>query len=79
MKSTAYLQETISDPSWTHSGDPAKTAFQKAFNTHLPFWEWAEFPENELRLRRFGNAMAGLTNASPPRAVLEGKPLIVYS
>jgi hypothetical protein len=79
MKSAAYLQEAVSDPSWTHSGDPANAALQKAFNTDLPLWQWAELPENAWRLRRFGSAMAGLTNISSPGAVLEGKLLVVYS
>ncbi|KAI0695021.1 O-methyltransferase [Cytidiella melzeri] len=72
MKSTGYLQEAISDPSWSTSGEPTQTSMQKAFNTNAPFWEWAELPENSLRLRRFGNAMTGLNSATPPRALIDG-------
>ncbi|KAI0341312.1 O-methyltransferase [Trametopsis cervina] len=72
LKSAAYLQEVLSDPELTSSGEPTKASFNKAFKTDLMFWEWFDLPENAANLRRFGNAMTGLTNSTPASAILEG-------
>ena len=73
LKSSAYLQEVLSDPEWSASGDPAKTPFTKAFGVDVPIWEWFESPTNSARLRRFGAAMTGLTSATYAGAIQEGQ------
>ncbi|KAI0341313.1 O-methyltransferase [Trametopsis cervina] len=72
LKSTGYLQEVLSDPEFTSSGEPTKTAFNKAYKTDLTFWEWADLPENAAILRRTGNAMTSLTNFNSASGVLDG-------
>ncbi|KAI0826305.1 O-methyltransferase [Irpex lacteus] len=72
MKGAGYLQEVISDPIWSASGDPAKTPFAKAFNVDVPMWEWFESPANSTRLRRFGAAMGSLTHTATVGALTAG-------
>ena len=72
LKSAGYLQEVLSDPSWSASGDPAKTPFTRAFKIDIPIWEWMEQPNNSLRLRRFGAAMTSLAHATLPGAIKAG-------
>ena len=62
------------DPDFAQSGEPNKTPFNKAFDTNLPIFPWFELPENAYKLRRFGIAMEGAQNASPPGALLAGTP-----
>ncbi len=73
MKGAGYLQEVISDPIWSASGDPAKTPFAKAFNVDVPMWEWFESPANSTRLRRFGAAMGSLTHTATVGALTAGE------
>lgn len=79
LKATGYLQEVLADPSWTASGDPAKTSLQKAFNMNVPYWEWLEAPGNSSRRRRFAAGMTGLSNATYSSAILEGMISICHS
>ncbi|KAI0049516.1 S-adenosyl-L-methionine-dependent methyltransferase [Auriscalpium vulgare] len=72
FKASAYLTETLLDPVYGASGRPDQTAFSKAFNTDVDMWQLYESPGNAHRLVRFGSAMDGFKNMSPPNAILEG-------
>lgn len=66
----------LADPLLTHSGDPGKTAFSKAYNTGLTAFEWLELPENAYKRKRFGLAMKGVQKGAPlDSAVEKGKRL----
>ena len=41
-------------------------------------WSWLERPDNRLRLARFGAAMNGVKNATPPTAILEGSTILCF-
>ena len=47
-------------------------ASSKAHNVKEEVWAWFEAPDNRLRLSRFGAAMNGVKNMTPPEAILEG-------
>lgn len=72
FKSSSYLTETLLDPELGHANETNKTAFNKALDTEEDFWSWLEGPDNGLRLARFGAAMNGLGNMTPPEHILEG-------
>ncbi|GJE87381.1 S-adenosyl-L-methionine-dependent methyltransferase [Phanerochaete sordida] len=72
LKTAAYLQEAVLDPRIASSGEPNETAFNVAFKTELPVWEWLEQKGNEFRLARFGAFMAATKQATPPNAIVEG-------
>ncbi len=72
FKSSSYLTETLLDPELGHSYESNKTAFNKAHNTKEDLWTWFEAPGNRLRLARFGTAMNGVKNMTPPEVILEG-------
>jgi hypothetical protein len=72
FKSSSYLTETLLDPEFGHAYESNKAAFNKAFNVKEDMWIWAEAPENKLRVVRFGAAMNGVKNMSPPETILEG-------
>ena len=72
MKAAAYLQEALLDSKIAKSQEPNETAFNLAFSTNLPEWEWFEQKGNEHRLLRFGIAMEGTKQATPLNAILEG-------
>ena len=62
FKSSAYLADTLLDPTSTNSFAAEKTAFNKAFNTDVAFWNWIEQPGNEHHLKLFAFAMDGMTH-----------------
>lgn len=72
FKSSSYLTETLLDPELGHANETNRTAFNKALDTEEDFWSWLEGPDNGLRLARFGAAMNGLGNMTPPEHILEG-------
>jgi hypothetical protein len=72
FKSSSYLTETLLDPELGHSYESNKAAFNKAHNTKEDLWSWFEAPGNRLRLARFGTAMDGVKNMTPPEVILEG-------
>ena len=72
FKSSSYLTETLLDPELGHASETNKTAFNKALNIEEDFWSWLEGPDNRLQLARFGAAMNGLGNMTPPDHILEG-------
>ncbi|EIN06898.1 O-methyltransferase [Punctularia strigosozonata HHB-11173 SS5] len=61
FKSSAYLTETLSDPSTALSDDLTASPFAKAFNTKEPMWAWFEQPENKVVEREFMASVSGLT------------------
>lgn len=71
-KSSAYLNEALSDPDTGDSEDVVHTPFNRAFNVDTPFWDWLEVPEQESRLKRFGLAMRGVQTLQPADAILSG-------
>ena len=76
FKSSSYLTEALLDPEFGHSYEPNKCPFNKAYNVEEDVWTWFEAPDNKLRLSRFGAGMDGLTNMSPPDAILAGLILL---
>ncbi|KAI0049517.1 S-adenosyl-L-methionine-dependent methyltransferase, partial [Auriscalpium vulgare] len=72
FKSSSYLTETMLDPETAFSETTEKASFKKAFNTDDDMWQFFEKPGNEFRLARFGSAMDGVKNMTPPNAILEG-------
>lgn len=72
MKASSFLQDTLFDRQLASSQEPNETAFNMAFKTKLPIFEWFEEKANEARRLRFGIAMAGAKHAASPTAILEG-------
>ena len=75
MKSSSYLTESLLDPKTAMSQEPHEVAFNLAFKTDLPIWEWFEAKGNEHRLLRFGIAMEGGKRVASPTAILKGTSL----
>ena len=48
-----------------------KTAFNRAYGTDLPQWNWLELPEQKADLRAFGIAMRGSASLQLHDALLE--------
>ncbi|KAJ7512285.1 O-methyltransferase-domain-containing protein, partial [Mycena galericulata] len=59
FKCSTSLLDVIVDPSDGLSNESNRTAFNRAFKTDLPFFEWLDQPEQARRLARFGIAMDG--------------------
>jgi hypothetical protein len=72
FKASSYMTETLLDPELGHSYEVNKTPFNKAHNVDVGLWPWFEVPGNRLRLARFGAAMNGAKNMTPPESILEG-------
>lgn len=71
-KSAGYLPETLKDPKMATSGEPNVAAFNTAYNTDIPVFEWFELAENQYRRRRFATAMEGTQNLTPPGTTING-------
>ncbi|KAJ7512273.1 S-adenosyl-L-methionine-dependent methyltransferase [Mycena galericulata] len=72
FKSSTSLPDVIVDPHDGVSNEPNKTAFNQAFKTDLPFFEWLDQPEQTRRMARFGIAMDGRAQMVDPGLILRG-------
>jgi hypothetical protein len=72
LKANAYTVENLADDKTASSQESNDAPFNRAFNTRLGIWEWFELPENELRHRRFGKGMDGITNFFPAEHTIHG-------
>lgn len=72
MKTVAYLADAVMDPVSGHSDDVRDLAFNRAFDGKGTIWDWFDRPDQGHRNQRFGMAMEGAKNVSPPNAILEG-------
>ncbi|KAJ6578152.1 S-adenosyl-L-methionine-dependent methyltransferase [Mycena capillaripes] len=54
------------------SNAPNKAAFNKAFNTDHPMFEFFDLPEQKYRMARFGLGFQGATAMAVPDAILQG-------
>ncbi|KAA1477984.1 S-adenosyl-L-methionine-dependent methyltransferase [Dentipellis sp. KUC8613] len=70
FKASSYAWETLSDPKTSHSGDPAASAFSRAFGTKETLWEFFERPDQKYRQRRFDAGMQGILALQPADAIL---------
>ncbi len=62
----------MSDPEFAMSGEPNRSALNKAFNYDKPLWEFYEEPSQKERLYRFGVAMEGIQALEPPDLAYNG-------
>ncbi|KAH8101294.1 O-methyltransferase [Cristinia sonorae] len=65
LKGAAYVREAFSDPVTAASDAPDDGPLQLAIGRKDPLFVWWEAPENEWRLRRFGNAMIAMQWSAP--------------
>ncbi|KAJ7760696.1 S-adenosyl-L-methionine-dependent methyltransferase [Mycena maculata] len=72
FKCSTSLPDVIVDRHDVLSNDPNTTAFNRAFKTDLPFFEWLNRPEQARRMARFAVAMDGVRVSSSPNAILKG-------
>ncbi|EJD53030.1 S-adenosyl-L-methionine-dependent methyltransferase [Auricularia subglabra TFB-10046 SS5] len=72
FKGSAYLAETLLDPTTARSDETSKTAMNRAFGSDVDYWSWLELPEQRPRLLRFGMAMHGAKQMSDESFVLRG-------
>jgi len=72
MKSSAYMAEAVTEPEYSLSGNPTKTAFNIAFDTRLGIFEWYEQPDNEERRNTFQAGFESGKIMFNPRQILEG-------
>ncbi|OCH88902.1 O-methyltransferase [Obba rivulosa] len=72
IKTAAYLPETLHDPQTASSQEVTETAFNRAYGTNTPYFEWLHKPENGARRRMFDAAMTGLGALGNPKEILEG-------
>ncbi|KAJ7473014.1 S-adenosyl-L-methionine-dependent methyltransferase [Mycena galericulata] len=70
FKSSTSLPDVIVDPHDGLSNEPNRTAFNRAFKTDLPFFEWLDQPEQARRMARFGIAMDGGARMVDPDSIL---------
>jgi len=72
FKCSSYLTETLLDPKFAQATSSTETSMNKTFSYEGDMWSWFELPDNSSRLARFGDAMANVTNMTPPDAILYG-------
>ncbi|KLO13199.1 S-adenosyl-L-methionine-dependent methyltransferase [Schizopora paradoxa] len=72
MKGATYMLEQLTDPNVEDHDDPTNVALSRAFGHKGDAWSWYELPENEMRFKRFGAAMKGITSMQKPEAILHG-------
>ncbi|KAJ6471347.1 S-adenosyl-L-methionine-dependent methyltransferase [Mycena sanguinolenta] len=70
--SSATLPSVLLDPKDGRSSAPTSTAFNKAFNTDLPMFEFFDLPDQKFRMSRFGLGLAGATAMPGRNAILHG-------
>ncbi|KAJ7028950.1 S-adenosyl-L-methionine-dependent methyltransferase [Mycena alexandri] len=72
FSSSTSLPDVIVDPHDGLSNGPTTTAFNRAFKTDLPFFEWFDLPAQAPRMARFSIAMDGGTRMAVPDSILQG-------
>ncbi|KAJ7872023.1 S-adenosyl-L-methionine-dependent methyltransferase [Mycena leptocephala] len=72
LTSSSALPDLIVDPKDGLSNDPNKTAFNRAYKTELPFFEWFDLPEQARRMARFAIAMHAGSKILAPDAIVQG-------
>ena len=73
MKALSHLTELVFDPVSGHANDIHDLGFNRGLQTPRTMWEFFDLPEQDYRLRRFGTAMEGTKNMSPPKAIVDGR------
>ena len=73
MRSATGMTETLLSPMTSASFSPLHAPFSRAWNTELTMFDWLNLSINKSRLKRFGNAMNGMSGTIPVDAVLQGK------
>jgi hypothetical protein len=72
LTSSSALPDLIVDPKDGLSNDPNRTAFNRAYKTELPFFEWFDLPEQARRMARFAIAMHAGSKILAPDAIVQG-------
>lgn len=72
MNHSTAMSKTLLDPVTSSSFSPLHAPFSRARNTELQMFDWMNLPGNESKLKRFGNAMNGMSDTIPAEAVLKG-------
>ncbi|THU96315.1 O-methyltransferase [Dendrothele bispora CBS 962.96] len=65
LKCSAASGDVLIDPKTAHASDLTTTAFTRAMNTDLTYWDFHSLPEQEDRARKFGFAMQGIAAMQP--------------
>ncbi|TCD62062.1 hypothetical protein EIP91_007521 [Steccherinum ochraceum] len=60
LKGAGHAVAMLTDPATSHSQEPVDSPLQRAFGKKMGLFDWYDLPENQFRLRRFGNAMRGV-------------------
>lgn len=68
-----YLSDHVFDPKTSFSDEPTASPFNAAYATEQGYFPWLANPGNEMRLKRFGAAMAGSRLMFPSDAILQGR------
>lgn len=71
-KGAGYILEHLTDPETGFQEGQVRTPMMLAFGSKTDVWTWLEEPFNELRLRRFGVAMNGVSSMQSSDSILKG-------
>ncbi|OCH93183.1 S-adenosyl-L-methionine-dependent methyltransferase, partial [Obba rivulosa] len=71
-KGAGFILEHLTDPETAFEDGLERTPMMRAFGSTTDVWTWFERPDNELRFRRFGAAMTGVSNMESPDSILKG-------
>jgi hypothetical protein len=73
LKTAGYFIDVILDHKYTNSGEPSETAFNMAFKTDLPYFEWLSKPEQAYKNKRFAAGMHAANSIATPGVILKGR------
>ncbi|KAH7918466.1 S-adenosyl-L-methionine-dependent methyltransferase [Leucogyrophana mollusca] len=71
-KGAGYILEHLQDPATAFEDGPVRTPMMRAFASDTDVWTWFEQPFNQMRLKRFGVAMDGVSSMQPADSILRG-------
>ncbi len=67
------MLEHLTDTNAKDLNDLNNVPLSYAFKHHGNAWSWFELPENEMRFKRLGAAMKGISSMQPTEALLHGE------
>ncbi|KAI0087132.1 S-adenosyl-L-methionine-dependent methyltransferase [Irpex rosettiformis] len=73
LLNAAHFSDVLFNPNLTNSGEPNETAFNLAFKTDLPYFEWLSKPEQAYKNKRFITGMHAGNRISAQGVILKGE------
>jgi hypothetical protein len=60
LKAASYITDAYTDPNYSDSSNPRKTAFNLSLRTELSYWEWIETGAGDANLCRMKRTAAAM-------------------